>query len=211
MDITGQSGGINIKTTNNVSGNDITVQSRKSIYLEAVDGYIYGASNNVSSGTDYKILAEGVPARQVSTKLIKSNIQSINQNLIGEFLDKIEVKKYYNNLAETSGISLIIEDEIEKQNPFSDYLFSRNNGMARFKKLPDFLLPYKDNESLIKTEGEGENKRYIFSPMTINEYSLNSLSLASAKFNYNRIKQLEKENQNLKEIIAKILDKIGGV
>ena len=87
--------------------------------MVAVDMY-HGSFNG-----EYKIdnSADNAP----STKIIKKDIEAIDDSSIDQFLDIVEIKKYTNMLNGREQVSLIIEDEEDKNNPFANLLFSRKN------------------------------------------------------------------------------------
>jgi hypothetical protein len=68
-----------------------------------------------------------------STKVIKKNIHDIDERMIDRFIDTVSIKQFNYKSNNNLGISLIIEDEIEKQLPFHRELFIRENEKTIFK------------------------------------------------------------------------------
>jgi len=167
--------------------------------MKTDDGFIY-ASNK--SGTPQRIDTAGIGGP--STRIIKANITAVEDIKISEFLDKIEIKEFDNLLYNKKDISLIIEDEEEKNNPFSNLLFDKIEHGFIFKELPSYLKPYENNEEIIEKKGDN----YYFSPKIYNMNALLSISIASNKYNYNRIKKLEEKNLILNSRVDKLGRKV---
>jgi hypothetical protein len=118
----------------------IIAYSKTDLVLEAghggnPDGYIYVAGG---SGDMTKLLNPngtlGISGSTTySTKVIKKNIHDIDERMIDRFIDTVSIKQFNYKSNNNLGISLIIEDEIEKQLPFHRELFIRENEKTIFK------------------------------------------------------------------------------
>jgi len=118
----------------------IIVYSKTDLVLKADhegdgDGYIRVARG---SGESTKLLnpngTTGLSGSTTySTKVIKKNIHDIDERMIDRFIDTVSIKQFNYKSNNNLGISLIIEDEIEKQLPFHRELFIRENEKTIFK------------------------------------------------------------------------------
>jgi hypothetical protein len=124
-----------------IDGTDgIMVYSKADLVLEAghednQNGYIYVEGG---SGERTKLLNPdgtfGISGSTTySTKVIKKNIHDIDERMIDRFIDTVSIKQFNYKSNNNLGISLIIEDEIEKQLPFHRELFIRENEKTIFK------------------------------------------------------------------------------
>jgi len=209
MDIISQNGGINISTTADVFGNNINLSSVGNISLHATNSFVYASRGATPSTADGAKITVGTGG--VSTKIVKTEIQELNYAEVDNFLSVMSPKKFTNMLKNKQKISLIIEDEEEKNLPFKEMLFKREEALYMFKELPAYLLDYADDEEVIKKEynESGEVSHYYFSPKVIDEQTIQGIMLASIKYNHERIKQLQTENENLKSQIAAIKAFVG--
>lgn len=172
----------------------LNITANNDIYIKAgIDGtgYAWVSSGAFNGGINYKIdnSADAAP----STRIIKKEITEISQEKMISFLDKIEVREYTNLLTNKKQVSLIIEDEEEKENPFASILFSRNKEMISFKNLPDFLRDYENDPDII-TSRDGN---YLFSPKVYDKDTLLGIAVGSIKINHNRLKIVEEQNNIL--------------
>lgn len=120
------------------STNSFKINTNYPFIVSSTNGDIAHFTTKTNNGTEIvetlkaKISANGVfygsGFQQTSSRKYKENIEDIDIELLNEFFDNIEIKTFdYNHVSE-KGISLIIEDCIEKGLPFQEYLFSDNNG-----------------------------------------------------------------------------------
>lgn len=184
----------------------ISANSLLSLYSNT--SYVYASRLSLSTASSARV---AVGTGGVSTKIVKTNIQNIDYNQLDNFLNLIEPKKFTNVMKNKEKVSIIIEDEEDKNIPFKDMLFKREDKLYYFQSLPEYLIPYENNIEVIEKDysGNGEIIGYYFSPKVIDEQTLNGLVLASVKYNHTRIKQLEEENQKLKDEIALIKQHLG--
>jgi hypothetical protein len=208
-----------ISTTS--ANRNLAINSADHLYLRAgtnnTQGRIYIRSGLSGYASDILLRVPSSIGDRPSTKIIKEEITELNTADIEKFLEATRIVKYKNRLNKEYEYSIIIEDEQEKENSLIKDVVKREEGLYvyhSYEEIPDFLKPYVDTENFtVKTffEEDIEYKDYYFNPLVFDNTSFNNIAVSAIQYNYNRIKQLEKENQNLKEIIAKILDKIGGV
>jgi hypothetical protein len=187
-------------------GNDmLKIRGYSKVLLHSDTDYVY-ASRGTESTTNGARITVGTLG--VSTKIVKKDINSLDYNDIDNFLETIEPKKFTNIMKNKEKISLIIEDEQDKNLPFSNILFKREDKLFSFSELPDYLKPYEDDENTIqkKFKEDGEILSYFFSPLVIDEQTLNGLLIASVKYNHNRIKQLEQEVAELKNLVQELIN-----
>jgi hypothetical protein len=181
-------------------------------------GRIYVRSGvNTTYRTSDQLLINPTGGTVISTKAIKTDIENVEDEQVLNFIDKIEIKKYQNLMEEKNAYSIIIEDELEKQEPLLTGLINRQQGTYRFseyKDIPDFLIPYIDTEYFTQ-ESDGS---YFFNSFVYDATSVFSLNVKATKILNNKakdfelkIKKLEQENAELRQIIAKVLNKIGEV
>lgn len=183
------------------TGGSVTLSSNLGVYLDAKDGSkIYVRGGNVSS---YEALynpnggAFTSGHTQVSTKLVKENITSIDTAKLEEFIETLDIKSF-DYIGGGKGISMIIEDEVAEQIPFQEELFIRENGKYLYEKLediPEALVPYLDTEYFT----HNEDGSYAFNPVTYDMDNLLSLSLAIIKEQHEEIKELKKDIKEIKD------------
>lgn len=185
------------------------MQADSNLQLHSFTSFVYASRGVTPSTADAAKITVGTGG--VSTKIVKTNIEDLNYTEVDSFLSLMTPKKFTNMLKNKEKISLIIEDEEDKNLPFKEMLFKREDGLYMFKELPPYLLDYVDDEEVIKKEydGYGEISHYYFSPKVIDEQTIQGLMLASIKYNHQRIKQLETENEDLKSQIAAIKAFVG--
>jgi len=182
-------------------GNDmLKIKGYGKVLLHSDTDYVYASRGTEDTGDGARIR---VGTLGVSTKIVKRDINSLDYNDIDIFLETIEPKKFTNIMKNKEKISLIIEDEQDKNLPFSNILFKREDKLFTFSKLPDYLKPYEDDENTIQKvfKEDGGILSYFFSPLVIDEQNLNGLLIASVKHNHNRIRKLEQEIEELKQLI----------
>lgn len=122
-----------------------------------------------------------------SSKTIKTNIQDVDFNQINSFLEEVEPKTFYNLLEKKNQLFIVIENEEEHENPFSDILFELEHaGNFTEEEIPEYLQQYKNTEILQK---EGDSYKWMLKTVNIN--TLIGIILSSTKYNHNRIKTLE--------------------
>ena len=122
-----------------------------------------------------------------SSKIIKTNIQDVDFNQINSFLEEVEPKTFYNLLEKKNQLFIVIENEEEHENPFSDILFELEHaGNFTEEEIPEYLQQYKNTEILQK---EGDSYKWMLKTVNIN--TLIGIILSSTKYNHNRIKTLE--------------------
>jgi hypothetical protein len=189
----------------------LSIQPNGNLLLHSVNGFVYASSQiaNPSTANGNKVLTGSAG---VSTKIVKTNIQHIDYNQLDSFLNLIQPKKFTNIMKNKEKISLIIEDEEDRNIPFKNILFKREEKLYTFKTLPSYLLPYENDTEVIQKEylpNSTEIVGYYFSPKVLDEQTLHGLTLAAAKYNHTRIKDLEEENQKLKDQIASIKQHLG--
>ena len=197
--------------SNGVSGTGnrgLNITTGTDLSLHSITTYVYASRLARSTAAAARIT---VGTGGVSTKIVKTNIQDINYNQLDNFLNLIQPKKFTNIMKNKEKVSLIIEDEEDRNIPFKDILFKREDKLYAFQTLPSYLLPYENDTEVIQKEysEDGEVIIYYFSPKVLDEQTLHGLTLAAAKYNHTRIKDLEEENKKLKEEIALIKAKIG--
>lgn len=187
----------------------LRIRAENFLSLHSFNSFVFASSGATPSTANAAKITVGTGG--VSTKIVKTNIEDLNYTEVDSFLSLMAPKKFTNMLKNKEKISLIIEDEEDKNLPFKEMLFKREEGLYMFKELPPYLLDYIDDEEVIKKEydGYGEISHYYFSPKVIDEQTIQGLMLASIKYNHQRIKQLETENENLKSEIAAIKAFVG--
>jgi hypothetical protein len=184
----------------NLGHNSSTLSSRM-IDLSAtgtVNGTegVWVSSKDFNNSTRYRV-DDAADGSGPSTKIIKTNIRDIEDQKIESFIDKTSIKIYDNLLYNKTGISLIIEDEEEKDNPFKNELFTQGKSNYSFETLPNFLIPYENDPEVIQKHGN----YYYFTPKNYSKDNFMGLMMASIKHNNNRIKKLEQEVEELKQLI----------
>jgi hypothetical protein len=105
-----------------------------------------------------------------STQLIKENIKQLNEKEIIDIFDKINIVEYTDKFTNQIKYSLIIEDELEKQNDLFKSIIKREERSFRFEKeedIPDFLKEYIGTEHITK-----EEDAYYFNPLVYDATSL---------------------------------------
>jgi hypothetical protein len=145
----------------------------------------------------------------LSSKIIKKNIEAIQETDIYNFIDRVQVKKYFNLLNNVEEISIIIEDEEKNNNPFINIITEKGLSVSFNNTLPDYLKQYEKDKDVIEVFEQGENKIYNASIKSLKIKEYIGATLAAAKLNHNRIKELEEENQKLKDEIALIKQHLG--
>jgi hypothetical protein len=166
----------------------------------SIDG---GSSmNNAQNGTGFGTV--------YSSKIIKKDITSLNENDIQDFIDKIEIKQFKYKENNKLGISLIIEDEIDKNIPLQNVLFKRDESagtiFTSLNAIPEHLKEYLGTDNFIHNEQAGE---YIFAPMAYDIAVMTSINTAIIKKQNNDIKKLKEENEILKQQITLIKATLG--
>ena len=192
-------GGIYYYSEGSGSGNTekLLIQSQKNIELVSTGGSIWVRGN----GSDLVQLRLGL-GTLVSSKIAKKDIFELNQNDINDFIEKVEIKEFSYKKDNKKSISLIIEDEEEKNNPFSEILFTRDNKREKYNKwddVPEWLKEYKNTPNLTE-----ENGIYYFNPKTYDLSVLSSITLASVKQQNKKIKELENKIEELYKIIENL-------
>lgn len=195
------------------SGNVVSslgLEDSGSAYLSGNSGVYLSANNGnriyVRGGavTAYEALynpdggAWNSGATQVSTRILKENIEALDPDLITEFIETLDIKKFNYIDGGKSDISLIIEDEMIEGIPFQEELFVRHNGKYQYEKLEDIplhLRPYIDTVNFT-ANSDGS---YDFNPITYNVQTMLSLSLAVNKQQHEEIKQLKNEIKDIKD------------
>ena len=192
--------GIQTATTDGFSATNFNVKAAADLILSSGSGFFVYARNDGSVGTPSSSFRVTVGTGGVSTKIIKDQINEIDYNSVDEFFNLINIKTYQNLLNNKPNISLIIEDEEEKNVPFKDLLFIKENRLVIYnKEVPTWLEPYKNDTNVITQElDENGDINYVFSPKGLNEHSMRGIMLAGIKSGHNKIKQLESENEELK-------------
>jgi hypothetical protein len=198
---TGGGGGLQFFTSTPSQGNIAYIQSpsgnmditANSIYLKYRTGGGVFVTN--PSGTNFFVSTTG---GNISSKIIKNNIDNLDYDKILEFIEKVTIKEYYNEVTKVKELSLIIEDEELNNNPFINLITEKTPSLVFFNILPDYLQNYENDEEVIQKEYQGENVKYTvyIKSLKLKEYI--SATLAATKLNHNRIKQLETENEQLK-------------
>jgi hypothetical protein len=105
-----------------------------------------------------------------STRIIKKDIKEIPNEQIIEIFDKINILEYKDKFTNEKKYSLIIEDELEKQNDLFKSIIKREEKSFRFEKeedIPDFLKEYIGTEHITK-----EEDAYYFNPLVYDATSL---------------------------------------
>lgn len=148
------------------------------------------------------IAAVRTTAGDYSSKLIKTDINNIEEEDIYNFIETVEVKKYFNNLTNKEEISIIIEDEQNKNNSFINFISEKDAGIRFDHELPNYLKEYENNPDIIhrdqRTKDEELYNIYTLEIPILKLKEYTSATLAATKLNHNRIKQLEIENEQLK-------------
>jgi hypothetical protein len=198
---TGGGGGLQFFTSTPLSGNIAYIQSpsgniditANSIYLKYRTGGGVFVTN--PSGTNFFVSTTG---GNISSKIIKNNIDNLDYDKVLDFIEKVSIKEYYNKVTKVKELSLVIEDEELSNNPFIDLITEKTPSLVFFNTLPDYLQNYENDEEVIQKEYQGENVKYTvyIKSLKLKEYI--STTLAATKLNHNRIKQLESENEQLK-------------
>ncbi len=197
------------KFSNILAASTFSIQSEGYLQLHSFNNnYVYASRNTLSTASTARVL---VGTSGVSTKIVKTNIEDLDYNKVDNFLDLIQPKKFINIMKNKEKISLIIEDEEDRNIPFQEMLFKREDRLYKFEQLPEYLLPYENNVEVIQKEynKNGEISHYYFSPKVIDEQTMQGIILASLKHHQNKMKLLEEENKILKEEIALIKEKLG--
>lgn len=132
---------------------------------------------------------------------MKSNIREIEESKIEKFLETVQSKTFMNELSNKRGVSLIIEDEIRKDLPFSDILFKREKPVSFTKEgLPGYLVKQIGTENLIEKEG-----RYELNVLTYDSEALIGVLTESSSYLYRKMKEMEKEIEELKTAIKGVI------
>ena len=190
---------------------DFRVSATRHLYLESglqnSNGRIYIKSGLTGYTADTLLRVPTTGGALPSTKIIKDNIEDLNTVDIKNLLDNTRIIKYRNKLTNEESYSIIIEDEIEKNNVLIKDLVKRENSLYIFHSyddIPDFLKPYVNTENFtIETYHEQEKKvvKYYFNPLVFDNVSLGNISISAIQYNHNRIKKLEQEVEELKQLI----------
>lgn len=190
------------------SGANIRMSSTGYVSVHSDSSYVYASRTTISTAPEARIL---VGTGGVSTKIVKDNISDLDYNEIENFIEIIKPVSFRNKIKNKDKISIIIEDEEDKNLPFSNMLFKREDKLYRFYELPEFLIPYINQEEIIQKEYDKDNNivGYYFSPKVIDDQTYNGLLLASIKNNHMKIKKLEEEKESLKNEIENIKNYIG--
>jgi hypothetical protein len=198
--------GIQIVTGAGYTPTNLLIRSPNDVILSAGSGFYVYARNDGGTTTPSSSFRVTVGTGGVSSKIIKDQINEIDYNSVDRFFNLINIKTYQNLLNNKPNISLIIEDEEEKNVPFKDLLFIKENRLVIYnKEVPTWLEPYKNDINVITQElDENGDTNYIFSPKGLNEHSMRGVMLAGIKSNQNKILQLQSENNILKEEIQNI-------
>jgi hypothetical protein len=123
-------------------GSDIDIKSRKDLFLRAglgvTGGRIYlnvpavlGSGNVLlrnPTGT-----GGGAAALEVSTRVVKKDIEELEINKLEDFISIVDIKKFTYKSDNSQGISLIIEDEQEENLPYAETLFSKIQGHTEYE------------------------------------------------------------------------------
>jgi hypothetical protein len=196
---TGTTGGIQL-TTDQFTGYLSTTGSTSldidasSIYLK----YRTGGGAFVTRPSDGSNFFISTTGGNISSKIIKTDIEDITEEEIYNFIEKVEVKKYFNLMNNNQEISIIIEDEENNKNPFISLISEQNINVSFNNNLPNYLKSYENDSNIIKVVDKGDNKIYNASIKSLKLKEYISATLASTKLNHNRIKELESENEQLK-------------
>jgi hypothetical protein len=126
--------GVQTVTTDGYVATNFFVRSGLDLILSSGSGYYVYARNDGSAGTPSSSFRVTVGTGGVSTKIIKDQINEIDYNSVDQFFNLINIKTYQNLLNNKPNISLIIEDEEEKNVPFKDLLFIKENRLVIYNK-----------------------------------------------------------------------------
>lgn len=174
------------------SGVYLSADNGSKIYVRGGDAPVYEALFNPNGGAFTK------GHTTVSSKLVKENIEDLDPELITQFIETLDIKKFNYIDGGKSDISLIIEDEMIEGIPFQEELFVRDNGKYQYEKLEDIplqLRPYIDTDNFTAND----DGSYDFNPITYNVQTMLSLSLAVNKQQHEEIKQLKNEIKDIKD------------
>jgi hypothetical protein len=119
-----------------------------------------------------------------------------------KFIDLIEIKNFKYKENDQDGISLIIEDEINKNLPLKDILFKRDESGVAYTSLeaiPEYLKEYLSTENFIYNE---ETNEYHFKPMSYDTNVMLAINTAIIKKQNNEIKKLKSEIAAIKAFIG---------
>jgi hypothetical protein len=196
---TGTTGGIQLTTDQFTSYLSTTASTSldidaNSIYLK----YRTGGGAFVTRPSDGSNFFISTTGGNISSKIIKTDIEDITEEEIYNFIEKVEVKKYFNLMNNNQEISIIIEDEENNKNPFISLISEQNINVSFNNNLPNYLKSYENDSNIIKVVDKGDNKIYNASIKSLKLKEYISATLASTKLNHNRIKELESENEQLK-------------
>lgn len=156
---------------------------------------------SINGGSTYTSAQQGTGTTW-SSKIIKKDITSLSQTDIQGFIDKIEIKQFKYKENDKIGISLIVEDEIDKNIPLKDILFKRDESGITYTSLeaiPEHLKEYINTENFTYNQ---ELNEYTFRPMAYDSTVMLSIAIAVIKKQNNDIKELKKD-------IALIKNKLG--
>jgi hypothetical protein len=183
-------------------GRDIRLESRQHIYLRAARGLIAGRIYIRSGLTGYTadtLLRVPGTGDQPSTKILKTDFESINDDSVLNIFETINIVKYKEQMTGDSRYSFLIEDELDKQNDLFKSIIKREEGTYRFageSDIPQFLQQYIGTEALVYNE---EDEAYYFNPLVYDSVSLLNLAIQNLKINQKRINNLEERLQALEE------------
>jgi hypothetical protein len=119
-----------------------------------------------------------------------------------KFIDLIEIKNFKYKENDQDGISLIIEDEINKNLPLKDILFKRDESGVAYTSLeaiPEYLKEYLSTENFIYNE---ETNEYHFKPMSYDTTVMLAINTAIIKKQNDDIKKLKSEIAAIKAFIG---------
>jgi predicted phosphatase len=125
----------------------------------------------------------------VSSTIVKKDIENLQKEDLQQFIDTIEIKQFKYKEDDSVGISLIIEEEENKNIPFKDFLFLRDTHHIRYEtwdEVPQWLKVYENTEALTK-----EIDGYYFNPKAYKTDMLSAITVAVVKEQDSKIKNLE--------------------
>jgi hypothetical protein len=96
--------------------NDLFLRAGRATPGQTSTRRIYIQSGLVNYTSDVVLRVPTLGGALPSTQIIKDNIESLNENEIIEIFDKIDIIKYTDLMSNETHYSLIIENELEKQN-----------------------------------------------------------------------------------------------
>lgn len=191
----------NVKTTklyyDGVTGNGIKIfgSNNEDLVLRAGIGkkflYQYGEKGI------YNAFKHGT-GTEFSSKIIKNNIQKINDSEIFSFIKNLNIKKFnyedFYNTSSKKGISIIIEDELEKNHKLNEYFFTTEKSAIMFDNInliPKNLKEYIGTDILEEKEG-----KYYLNIKSYNVGHLLNATIRVVQLLEERITELESKLNN---------------